>query len=177
MKDSFTVFKQEVHNQRGQMIGEINTNRERHETLKDRVNELLRTVRTIEGSISHSGPITKQFMDEANSKIVKLEERVKQIAIKQHLSTSKIETQKSYITVTAESKGPLTSGEIFSFGNAGKSANTGYVMIKSGRIIGMGLISDRSRGTAHVHILVNSGGLIGSEIILEEGVKKKTYNI
>ena len=158
-----------VHKELQQRASELEITQQ---TNIEKIQELIRTVRAIENSISHSGPITKQFMDEANSKLVKLEDRVKEL-----------KNPKSTITVTAESKGPLTNGEIFSFGNAGKSANTGYVMMKSGRIVGMSLVSDRLRGPAHTQILVNSEGLIGSEIILEDGIKKmhgmydKPYNV
>ena len=158
-----------VHKELQQRASELEITQQ---TNIEKIQELIRTVRAIENSISHSGPITKQFMDEANSKLVKLEDRVKEL-----------KNPKSTITVTAESKGPLTSGEIFSFGNAGKSANTGYVMMKSGSIVSISLVSDRLRGPAHTQILVNSEGLIGSEIILKDGIKKmhgmydKPYNV
>ena len=100
-----------------------------------------------------------------------LQDRVKEMEIKQGLTTSKLENQKYFITITAESKGTLTSGEIFSFGNGGKTADTGYVMMKSGRVIGIGFVSDRSRGKANAQVLVNSKGLKGSVIELDDGIK------
>ena len=156
---------------------EINTIRERHNTLKDRVN-------IYEETIERSSHTANQFIDETIPKISNLEERVKEIAIEQHFNTKKVANlehiyneleqlsmnKKSYITITAESKGSLKSGEIFSFGNAGKSAKTGYVMMMNGIISKMSVCSDRSTGDIKVQVFLNSSRLIGSLFQLKEGV-------
>ena len=78
----------------------------------------------------------------------------------------KIENRKSIITISAETKGTLSVGKVFSFGNAGRQKGVGYVMMRRGYITGISLSSERSSGTVRVGVLTNGDILAGCEITL-----------
>lgn len=78
----------------------------------------------------------------------------------------------SFITICAETKGALTYGKIFSFGNGGKEDDVGYVMIRRGYITGIGLSSKRTDGEVKVGVKVNGEILNGCEITLNTTPRK-----
>ena len=63
--------------------------------------------------------------------------------------------RKSKYTICAESKGSLTKGEVFSFGNAGREPNVGYVAMYKSRITAISVSSDRKAGEVNIGILIN----------------------
>ena len=84
----------------------------------------------------------------------------------------KIVNKKSYITIGAETKGALTNGKVFSFGNAGREKGVGYVMMRDGYITSIGLSSERVGGEVRVGVLVNGEILNWCEITLHTTSKK-----
>ena len=85
---------------------------------------------------------------------------------------TKIENPKLIITISAESKGSLIKGKVFSFGNGGKEKGVGYVVMRSGHITGISLSSERSSGEVRVGVLVNGVDLNWCEITLNTTPRK-----
>ena len=81
-------------------------------------------------------------------------DRVKQMTIK---TKETVENLTSTITISAETKGSLINGEVFSFGNGGRQRGIGYVVMRRGYITGISLSSERSSGEVRVGVLVNGG--------------------
>ena len=101
-----------------------------------------------------------------------LQDRVKEMAIEYHITKGKVELMKSTVTISAESKGALTAGELFSFGNGGRQNGVGYVVMRRGHITGISLSSERSSGEVKVGVSVNGTVLRGCEITLHTTPRK-----
>lgn len=92
-----------------------------------------------------------------------LQDRFQDLNIKHYLLQNSI-TDKRVITLAAETKGGIENGELFSFGNGGRSG--GYVCMFPGKILGMGLYSDRKKGDVNVAIIVNGKETQGYDITI-----------
>ena len=92
-----------------------------------------------------------------------LQDRFQDLNIKHYLLQNSI-TDKRVITLAAETKGGIENGELFSFGNGGRSG--GYVCMFPGKILGMSLYSDRKKGDVTVAIIVNGKETQGYDITI-----------
>ena len=103
-----------------------------------------------------------------------LQERLRELTINNRLLQNSVERLKdtSVISIFAESKGAIIENEIFSFGNGGRERRAGYVMMRQGRILGIGLSSKRRSGEVSVGISVNDKILPNCEITLDTTAKK-----
>ena len=103
-----------------------------------------------------------------------LRDRVKELTIDNRLLRNSIDNikDKLVISIFAESKGVLMENEIFSFGNGGREDGAGYVMMRRGQILGIGLASKRQSGEVTVGISVDEKILPGCEITLHTTPRK-----
>ena len=101
-----------------------------------------------------------------------LRDSVKELTINNSLLQNSINNMKDIISIFAESKGALVENEVFSFGNGGRADGAGYVMMRRGRILGIGLASKRKSGEVAVGISVNEKLLPGCEITLHTTPRK-----
>ena len=92
-----------------------------------------------------------------------LQDRFKDLNIKHYLLQNSI-IDKRVISITAETKSGIEKGELFSFGNGGRSG--GYVCMFPGKILGMSLYSDRKKGDVTVAIIVNGKETQGYDITI-----------
>ena len=150
----------------------------KHKTGEDeltlRTNDLQKKVWSLENLKERLSDFKKETIQQRSfmlNSLNSLHDKNKEIATKQHLNTNKVERKKYYITISAEKKGALTRGDMLSFGNGGRSYSTGYVMIKSGHTIGIGMVSERSSGDVRAQILIDNGLFQGNDIVLKEGIQ------
>lgn len=101
-----------------------------------------------------------------------LRDRVRELTINNRLLKNSIENMKDIISIFAESKGALVEDEVFSFGNGGREGGAGYVMMRRGQILGIGLASKRQSGVVSVGISVDEKILTGCEITLHTTPRK-----
>ena len=101
-----------------------------------------------------------------------LRDSVKELTISNRLLRNSVENMKDKISIFAESKGALVEDEVFSFGNGGRADGAGYVMMRRGRILGMGLASKRQSGEVSVGISVDEKILPDCEITLHTTPRK-----
>ena len=103
-----------------------------------------------------------------------LQDRFQDLNIKHYLLQNSI-TDKRVITLAAETKGGIENGELFSFGNGGRSG--GYVCMFPGKILGMGLYSDRKKGDVNVAIIVNGKETQGYDITITRPSGNDNFSI
>ena len=124
--------------------------------LEQRITDVLQELHNTRGSLQTE--INNQT-DRYNG----LQDRFQDLNIKHYLLQNSI-TDKRVITLSAETKGALEKGELFSFGNGGRSG--GYVCMFPGKILGMGLYSDRKYDDVNVAIIVNGKETPGYNITI-----------
>ena len=147
-----------------------------------RVNELHRRVLTLTGlerrltqfqqDVHNTRGVMLGQINAHGDRHKQLQDRVREMTIEHHVTKGKVEKLKSTITISAESKGALVSGELFSFGNGGRQNGVGYVVMKRGHITGISLSSERSSGEVEVGVSVNGTVLGGCEITLNTTPRK-----
>ena len=86
----------------------------------------------------------------------------------------KINNNKSVLTIVAESKGSLTKGEVFSFGNGGKEKDVGYRVMYPMRVLGIGISSERTAGEINIGVVVNGAEMPGCDITVP--ANRKNYD-
>ena len=118
VEQRISEFQQRVHDSRNVLFQQINTQVDRHNQLRDSVQEL-----TI------NNRLLRNTNDNMKDKLV--------------------------ISIFAESKGALVEDEVLSFGNDGREDGAGYVMMRRGQILGIGLASKRQSGEVTVGISVD----------------------
>jgi len=103
-----------------------------------------------------------------------LQDRLRELTIDNRLIQNKVDNFKDnmVISIFAESKGTILQNEIFSFGNGGREAGAGYVMMRRGQLLGIGLSSKRQNGVVSVGISVDGTLLDGCEITLHTTPRK-----
>ena len=79
------------------------------------------------------------------------------------------------LPIFADSKGAITWGERFSFGNGG-SEDTGYITMVPVRILGMGMSSARKAGDVTVVVIVNNVDIPECKVSLTNDIPRKLYN-
>ena len=149
------------------------------EVLTQRVRDLHQRVRPItdveqrisefQQNVHESRNVLFQQINTQVDRHNKLRDRVSDLTTNNSLLQNSIENimkQKLVISIFAESKGALVENEVLSFGNGGKKDGTGYVMMRRGQIVGMGLASKRQSGEVTVGISVDEKILAGCEITL-----------
>lgn len=98
-----------------------------------------------------------------NNNILRVDSRISNLDnILQNVHTNE------YITIYAESKGSLSRDKMFSFGNGGRERTAGYVMMKDGYIISMGLSCEKSKDEVRVTVMVDGEVLSGCIVYLED---------
>ena len=104
-----------------------------------------------------------------------LQDRVRNMYVEHRLLANKLEnlSDKRVIVVIAETKGSLQKGELFSFGNGGKSS--GYVCNFPANIFGMSLSCERKAGDITVAILVNGKEKQGYDITISRPTGHDNY--
>ena len=103
-----------------------------------------------------------------------LRDSVKELTINNRLLRNSINNLKDklVISIFAESKGAVVENEVLSFGNGGREDGAGYVMMRRGQILGIGLASKRQSGEVTVGISVDEKILPGCEITLHTTPRK-----
>ena len=156
LEQRITDVLQELHNTRGALLTEINNQTDRYNGLQDRfvkpVHDLEQRITALQTEINNQTDIYNGLQD-----------RFQDLNIKHYKLKNSI-TDKRVITLSAETKGALEKGELFSFGNGGRSG--GYVCMFPGKILGMGLYSDRKYGDVNVAIIVNGKETQGYDITI-----------
>lgn len=115
----------------------------------------------------------REILDDLDRKILPLINGLSELRKNVHTNTEIIKHHPNkYITISAESKGPLTDGKVFSFGNAGRVKSVGYVVMRSGYIVGISLSSKRSDGEVRVGVMVDEKVLQGYDITLNTTPRK-----
>ena len=104
-----------------------------------------------------------------------LQERVREMYIEHRVLVNKLENlpDKRAVVVIAETKGRLQKGELFSFGNGGKSG--GYVCNFPANILGISLSCERITGDITVAILVNEKEKQGYDITINRPTGHDNY--
>ena len=100
--------------------------------------------------------------------------RVNDIQTLYTLLEMKINNNKSVLTIVAESKGSLTKGEVFSFGNGGKEKDVGYRVMYPMRVLGIGISSERTAGEINIGVVVNGAEMPGCDITVP--ANRKNYD-
>ena len=91
-----------------------------------------------------------------NDRHTGLQNRVRDMNINHRLLYNKVDTSPQYITVWAEKRGSLGANAFeFGFGNAGRDAKTGYMMMSDGSITDMSLNVNKEFGRVWVKLAID----------------------
>ena len=155
LEQRITALQQELHNTRGALLTEINNQTDKYNGLQDSVkpvHDLEQRITDVLQELHNTRGALQIEINNQTDRYNGLQNRFQELNIKHYLLKNSI-TDKRVITLSAETKGGLEKGELFSFGNGGRSG--GYVCMFPGKILGMGLYSDRKYGDVNVAIIVN----------------------
>ena len=138
------------------------------------ITELEQRISEFQQRVHDNRNVLFQQIDTQVDRHNKLRDSVKELTINNRLLRNSIDNMKDklVISIFAESKGALVKDEVFSFGNGGREDGAGYVMMRRGQILGMGLASKRQSGEVTVGISVDEKILPGCEITLHTTPRK-----
>jgi predicted RNase H-like nuclease (RuvC/YqgF family) len=138
------------------------------------VNDLEQRITEFQQRVHDSRNTMLEQINTQTDRYNQLQDRLRDLTINNHLLRNNVENMKDshVISILAESKGALLENEVFSFGNGGRESGAGYVMMRRGRILGIGLSSKRQSGEVSVSISVNEKILPGCEITLNTTLRK-----